>query len=68
MKASVVLFLLRLAGQKKAVRYFIYGLFVFNALQAIAIFLVALLQCLPIAANWDPVVAATEIVLTYLST
>ncbi|OBT83326.1 hypothetical protein VE02_08693 [Pseudogymnoascus sp. 03VT05] len=58
-KASVLLFLLRLGGQKIATRYAIYALFTFNALQAIAIFLVATLQCLPIAANWDPAVAAT---------
>lgn len=58
-KASVLLFLLRLGGQKLAARYAIYALFAFNALQAIAIFLVATLQCLPIAANWDSAVAAT---------
>ncbi|KAK2809717.1 hypothetical protein FQN50_003562 [Emmonsiellopsis sp. PD_5] len=58
-KASVLVFLLRLGGQKPRVRYAIYALFTFNALQAIAIFLVATLQCLPIAANWDPAVMAT---------
>lgn len=58
-KASILLFLLRLGGQKPGVRYAIYGLFTFNALQAVAIFLVALLQCIPIKANWDPVAAAT---------
>ncbi|KFZ07883.1 hypothetical protein V502_09679 [Pseudogymnoascus sp. VKM F-4520 (FW-2644)] len=58
-KASVLLFLLRLGGQKPATRYAIYALFAFNAMQAIAVFLVATLQCLPIAANWDPAVAAT---------
>lgn len=58
-KASVLLFLLRIGGQKLGTRYAIYALFTFNALQAIAVFLVATLQCLPIAANWDPAVAAT---------
>jgi hypothetical protein len=58
-KASVLLFLLRLGGQKKAARYAIYALFTFNALQAIAVFLVATLQCLPISANWDASVKAT---------
>jgi hypothetical protein len=58
-KASVLLFLLRLGGQRPATRYAIYALFTFNALQAIAIFLVATLQCLPIAANWDSAVMAT---------
>lgn len=57
-KASVLLFLLRLGGHRQTVRYFIYGLLAFNGLQAIAVFLVAVLQCLPIEANWDPVVAA----------
>lgn len=52
-KASVLCFLLRLGGQKPGVKYAIYFLNTFNALQAIAIFLVATLQCLPIAANWD---------------
>jgi hypothetical protein len=52
-KASVLFFLLRLGGQKPGVKYAIHGLNIFNGLQAVAIFLVALLQCLPIAANWD---------------
>src|SRR4051812_23294806 len=52
-KASVLCFLLRLGGQKPGVKYAIYFLNTFNALQAIAIFLVAALQCLPIEANWD---------------
>ncbi|RYC64750.1 hypothetical protein CHU98_g1446 [Xylaria longipes] len=58
-KTSVLLFLLRLGGHKRNVRYFIYGLMTFNALQAIAVFLVAVFQCLPISANWDSEVAAT---------
>ncbi|KAI1344275.1 hypothetical protein F5Y15DRAFT_107606 [Xylariaceae sp. FL0016] len=52
-KASILFFLLRLGGHKQNVRWIIYGLNTFNALQAVAIFLVALLQCLPIHANWD---------------
>lgn len=55
-KASILVFLLRLGSHKRNVRYCIYALNTFNGLQAVAIFLVALLQCLPIAANWDPVV------------
>lgn len=58
-KASVLVFLLRLGSQKPGVRWAIYALNTFNGLQAVAIFLVAVFQCLPIAANWDPVVAAT---------
>lgn len=52
-KASVLVFLLRLGGQKPGVRWAIHGLNLFNGLQAVVIFLVALLQCLPISANWD---------------
>lgn len=57
-KASVLCFLLRLGGHKRGVKYTIYFLNTFNALQAIAIFLVAVLQCLPIEANWDMAVKA----------
>jgi len=57
-KASVLVFLLRLGGgHKPKIRWSIHALNVFNGLQAIAIFLVALLQCIPIEANWDPAVA-----------
>ncbi|KAF4982315.1 hypothetical protein FZEAL_2044 [Fusarium zealandicum] len=52
-KASVLVFLLRLGGQKKSVRWVIQGLNLFNALHAISVFFVALLQCIPIEANWN---------------
>ncbi|KAK6220974.1 cfem domain-containing protein [Colletotrichum tabaci] len=52
-KASVLVFLLRLGGQKEGVRLAIHGLNVFNACHAVAIFFAALFQCLPIEANWD---------------
>ncbi|SPO02023.1 related to integral membrane protein PTH11 [Cephalotrichum gorgonifer] len=58
-KASVLVFLLRLGSHKRNIRYSIYALNTFNGLQAVAIFLVAALQCLPIAANWDAEVKAT---------
>ncbi|KAI1196635.1 hypothetical protein F5X97DRAFT_304714 [Nemania serpens] len=58
-KASVLVFLLRLGGHRRRVRYFIYGLLTFNTLQAIAVFLVAVFQCTPISANWDAAAAAT---------
>ncbi|WQF86857.1 hypothetical protein CDEST_11871 [Colletotrichum destructivum] len=58
-RASILVFLLRLGGQKPGVRWAIHGLNTVNAAMAIAIFLVALLQCLPIEANWDPVVKAS---------
>ncbi|AEO67356.1 uncharacterized protein THITE_2116255 [Thermothielavioides terrestris NRRL 8126] len=57
-KASVLCFLLRLGGQKPGVKFAIHFLNAFNALQAIAIFLVAIFQCLPIEANWDTALQA----------
>lgn len=56
---SILVFLLRLGGHRQRIRYFIYGLLTFNGLQAIAVFLVAVFQCIPIEANWDPAAAAT---------
>ncbi|TGJ80339.1 hypothetical protein E0Z10_g8426 [Xylaria hypoxylon] len=58
-KASVLVFLLRLGGHQRRVRYFIYGLLTFNGLQAVAVFFVAIFQCLPIEANWDGAARAT---------
>ena len=52
-KASILFFLLRLGGQKQGVRYAIYGLNVFNAGHAVAVFFTALFQCMPMGANWD---------------
>lgn len=53
MKCSVLVFLLRLGSQAKAVRWSCYGLITFTALQAVAIFFSVLLQCVPIEANWN---------------
>lgn len=58
-KASVLVFLLRLGGQKSTVRWGIHALNIFNAALAISIFFVALLQCLPIEANWGDRTGAT---------
>lgn len=52
-KASILVFLLRLGGHKQSVRYAIHALNIFNALHAVAIFFTALFQCIPLAANWD---------------
>ncbi|KAF6829718.1 hypothetical protein CPLU01_07800 [Colletotrichum plurivorum] len=52
-KASILVFLLRLGGQKRSIRLSIHGLNIFNACHAVAIFFAALLQCLPMEANWD---------------
>ncbi|KAF5020481.1 hypothetical protein F66182_7491 [Fusarium sp. NRRL 66182] len=52
-KASILVFLLRLGGHKTNVRYAIHALNIFNVLHAVAIFFTALFQCLPLEANWD---------------
>lgn len=52
-KASVLLFLLRLGGQKPSVQWSIHALNIFNTGLMIAIFLVVLLQCKPISFNWN---------------
>ncbi|KAL4762092.1 uncharacterized protein BDW70DRAFT_149544 [Aspergillus foveolatus] len=53
-KTSILLFLLRLTGQKKAVRRTIIALLVLNAIAAVATFLITTFNCLPVASNWDP--------------
>ncbi len=55
-KSSVLIFLLRLFGQKEGVRRFIIGLNTVNLLQMTAVFFVILLQCQPFAFNWDPTI------------
>lgn len=52
-KSSVLIFLLRLFGQKDRVRRFIIWLNVANIAQMVAVFLAITLQCLPVAFNWD---------------
>jgi hypothetical protein len=52
-KSSVLIFLLRLFGQKDGVRRFIIGLNIVNILQMVAVFFAITLQCLPISFNWD---------------
>ena len=52
-KASILVFLLRLGGHKTNVRYAIHALNIFNLLHAVAIFFTALFQCTPIEANWN---------------
>jgi hypothetical protein len=55
-KASVLIFLLRLFGQKNGVRTYIIGLNTINILQMLAVFFAITLQCLPIEFNWDPTI------------
>lgn len=53
-KSSVLLFLLRLFGQKDWVRRTIHVLNVINLAQMVGVFFAILFQCMPIAFNWDP--------------
>ncbi|KAH8894864.1 hypothetical protein GQ53DRAFT_715529, partial [Thozetella sp. PMI_491] len=55
-KSSVLIFLLRLFGQKTGVRRFIIGLNVANVAQMVATFAAITFQCFPIAFNWDPTI------------
>ncbi|KAK8035535.1 hypothetical protein PG993_010530 [Apiospora rasikravindrae] len=52
-KCSVLVFILRVGGLRRGVRWACFGLITFTSLQAVAIFFAVLLQCLPIEANWD---------------
>ncbi|KAF4459081.1 CFEM domain-containing [Fusarium albosuccineum] len=52
-KSSVLIFLLRLGGHKRSIRWSIYALNTFNILQMIAIFITVILQTIPIRAYWD---------------
>ncbi|EPE04902.1 cfem domain-containing protein [Ophiostoma piceae UAMH 11346] len=52
-KTSMLLFLLKLGRQKPGVRWCIYALNTFNLSLMVAIFLVVIFQCKPIAYNWD---------------
>ncbi|KAK1972881.1 CFEM domain-containing protein [Colletotrichum sublineola] len=52
-KTSMLMFLLRLSGQKRSVRYTIIGLNVFNIALMIAIFITIVFQCQPISYFWE---------------
>lgn len=52
-KTSVLLFLMRLGGQKHEVRLCIIGLLVFNLCQMVAIFFAVVFQCTPVSYFWD---------------
>ncbi|KAB8291645.1 hypothetical protein EYC80_006445 [Monilinia laxa] len=53
-KSSILIFLLRISGQKKNVKYTIWGLLAFNNIMMVAIFFGVIFQCTPIAFNWQP--------------
>ena len=52
-KASIILFLMRLGDQRKSIRYSLTGFFIFNIGHMIAVFFGVLMQCLPIHMYWD---------------
>lgn len=52
-KASVLLFLMRLGDQRRVIRYSLIILFIFNIGHMIAVFFGVLIQCLPIHMYWD---------------
>ncbi|KAL6360449.1 hypothetical protein LRP88_06155 [Fusarium phalaenopsidis] len=52
-KTSVLLFLMRLGGQKREVRLCIISLLVFNLFQMVAMFLACVFQCTPVSYFWD---------------
>jgi len=56
-KTSVLIFLLRLGGQKPGVRMTIHALNFSNIALMIAIFLVVMFQCWPVDYNWNPNIA-----------
>ncbi len=53
-KASVLIFLLRLFGQKDGVRTYVIGLNTVNLLHMVGVFFAIVFQCLPIEFNWNP--------------
>ena len=70
-KTSVLLFLLRLGGQKPGVRMTIHAINALNVTMMIAIFLVVLFQCNPVSFNWDKSIPDGQCVqqgIFYLST
>lgn len=52
-KLSVLMFLLRFSGVVRGIRYLTWGIFAFNMLQMIAMFIVVVFQCIPFAKNWN---------------
>lgn len=52
-KSSILIFLLRLGGHRRLIRYSIYVLNTFNICQMIAIFVTVLVQTIPAHAYWN---------------
>jgi hypothetical protein len=55
-KNSVLIFLLRLAGNRKSVKQSIWALVALNTALMLAIFIVVIFQCTPIQYNWNPTI------------
>ncbi|KAI1206127.1 uncharacterized protein F4807DRAFT_238189 [Annulohypoxylon truncatum] len=55
-KQSVLVFLLRFSGVKSGVRYVVWATIIFNTILMVAIFIVVILQCIPIEMNWNPLI------------
>jgi hypothetical protein len=55
-KSSVMIFLSRLFGQRDWIRRFLLWLNVVNISQMVAVFFAIVLQCTPVAFNWDPTI------------
>lgn len=58
-KSSVLIFLLRLFGQKTGVRRFIISLNTVNIAQMIGTLFAIIFQCTPIQFNWDTTIEGT---------
>lgn len=54
-KCSVLVFLLRLGGHKRRIRWSIYALLAWTSLQMLATFIVVVFQCQPISYFWTRV-------------
>jgi hypothetical protein len=70
-KSSVLIFLSRLFGQKDWVRRFLLWLNVANISQMVGVFFAIILQCTPVAFNWDPTITGGYCVdrrVLYIST
>ena len=52
-KTSVLLFMLRLGGHKREIRYTIHALNAFNIALAISVFITVIFQCRPVNFFWE---------------
>ncbi|KAH6973068.1 hypothetical protein BKA56DRAFT_659954 [Ilyonectria sp. MPI-CAGE-AT-0026] len=52
-KSSILIFLLRLGGHRRSIRWSVYALNAFNIALGVAIFLTVIFQTIPINAYWD---------------